>query len=174
MTRLPWPLPQPDRRSCGAASLVVARMLAEGRHDVGSDEFAHQVLDLHRRLTSWSDRRGGAQLPWWRGVGTPPWAVRRELEAITGRRYIVRPVLDRRRAFARMATAAGEQSPVVAYVGSRWLPRHVVLTIGGDEQGTWTYEPASGRAVRVARDRWVAGPVQLAGWPRWWGVVRPR
>ncbi|PVG84784.1 hypothetical protein DDE18_04105 [Nocardioides gansuensis] len=174
MTRLPWPLPQPDRRSCGAASLVVARMLAEGRTDVGPDEFARQVLDLHRRLTSWNDSRGEAQLPWWRGVGTPPWAVKRELEAITGCRYALRPVLGRRRAYARMVTSAREQRPVVAYVGSRWLPRHVVLTVEGDEEGTWTYDPAVGRAVRVGRDRWVTGPVQLAGWDRWWGVVTPR
>ena len=78
-------LRQPDRRSCGAASLVMARRLVHPRYArLVSDQetFAHEAATLHRRLTSLADTAGGWQVPWPRALGTPPWAVARELRLL--------------------------------------------------------------------------------------------
>ena len=51
-------LQQPDRRSCGAAALVMARRLVRPRYaGLVSDQatFAHEAATLHRRLTSLAD-----------------------------------------------------------------------------------------------------------------------
>ena len=88
-------LQQPDRRSCGAASMVMARRLVHPLYAglVGEQAtFAHEVTTLHRRLTSLSDTAGGWQLPWPPAFGTPPWAVARELRLLTGVRYRVHAV----------------------------------------------------------------------------------
>ena len=55
-------LRQPDRRSCGAATLVMARRLAHPRYAaLVADQatFAHEAATLHRRLTSLADTAGG-------------------------------------------------------------------------------------------------------------------
>lgn len=172
-------LAQPDARSCGAAVLVMARMLGDRDYAAGLREpgrFADETLAKHRAVTA-SHHAGRAQLPWPRALGTPPWAVSRELEQITGRDYEVAAVGDRDAAYERMATRATERSPVAVFIGTRWLPRHVVLVVSqaSDDTGEalWTYEPASGRVVRVRRQRWVEGPLDLAGWDRPWLVVSP-
>lgn len=169
-------LHQPDRRSCGAASLVMARRLVDPRYAGLVDDqasFAHEVTTLHRRLTSLADVSGGWQVPWLRAVGTPPWAAARDLRLLTGVPYAVRPVRLGRRVWPHLAAATPDR-PVVVYVGSRLLPRHVVLvTAAADDEAT-TYEPSSGRVLRVTRARWEDGPLRLAGWDRPWCVVSPR
>ncbi len=91
-------LVQPDERSCGAAVLVVARalldrgyaeLLVSGRHPgtgfvlPGSlaDRFRHETLAMHARVTGLVDAAGRLQVPWPRALGTPPWAVARQLSA---------------------------------------------------------------------------------------------
>ena len=75
---------------------------------------------LHRRLTSLSDTAGGWQVPWPRALGTPPWAVARELGLLTGVPYAVRSVRLGRRAWPHLrrdAAAAGRglrRRPVAA------------------------------------------------------------
>ncbi len=59
------------------------------------------------------------------------------------------------------------------YVGSRLLPRHVVLVTGVDGEEALTYEPSSGRVLEVSRARWEDEPLRLAGWDLPWLVVRP-
>ncbi len=155
MTPLEAGLRQPDARSCGAASMVMARALADPAYaETATTSFTPDVLATHRRLTSWR-LRGRLQLPWPRTLGTPPWAVARELSALTGRRHHVRLVRWSSRAPARGAL----------YVGSRWLPRHVVLVV--DDHPARCYEPASGRVLPVDGR-------PLAGWPVSWFVVAPR
>lgn len=168
-------LRQPDRRSCGAASLVMARRLARPDYaeQVGDQAtFAREVARLHRRLTSPLGTTGGLQLPWPPALGTPPWAAARELRRLTGTHYAVH--LTRRPgqswSWLREATPS---LPVVAYVGDRWLPRHVVLVVEHLDDGVWTYEPAAGLATLVSRTRWVDGPLRLAGWDQPWLVCAP-
>ena len=169
-------LRQPDRRSCGAASLVMARRLVHARYaGLVSDQatFAHEAATLHRRLTSLSDTVGGWQVPWPRALGTPPWAVARELRLLTGVPYAVRVVRLDRRVRAALGTV-GPLRPAAVFVGDRLLPRHVVLVTGVDDLGATTYEPASGLTTDVAWQRWEREDLALAGWDRPWVVVSPR
>ena len=168
-------LRQPDARSCGAASLVMARRLAHERYaGLVTDQptFAHEVTTLHRRVTSLSDTAGGWQAPWPRVIGTPPWAVARELRLVTGVRYALHPV----RLGGAWSTLldATVQHPVAVFVGDRFLPRHVVLVTGVDGARARTYEPASGLVLDVGREAWEEGRLALAGWDRAWLVVAPR
>lgn len=169
-------LQQPDRRSCGAAALVMARRLVRPRYaGLVSDQttFAHEAATLHRRLTSLADTGGGWQVPWPRALGTPPWAVARELRLLTGVAYAVRPVRLGRRVWPALVHATATR-PAAVFVGDRYLPRHVVLVAGVEDHRARTYEPASGLVVSVPRARWEAGDLALAGWDRPWLVVSAR
>lgn len=169
-------LQQPDRRSCGAASLVMARRLVHARYaGLVTDQttFAHEAATLHRRVTSLIDTGGGWQVPWPRALGTPPWAAARELGLLTGLPYTVRIVRRRRHVWPHLQDV-GPERPAVVFVGDRFLPRHVVLVTGVDDAGATTYEPASGLTLDVARARWERGDLALAGWDRPWLVVSPR
>ena len=176
----PGSLRQPDQRSCGASALVVARMVLDPAYADGVDaqRFRREVLDLHRRVTRPVDAAGRLQLPWPRALGTPPWAVARQLSS-TGAvdlpplRYRWRLVLDRATAYDRVLAAVRAGRPVALYVGNRWLPRHVVLAIGAREDALEVYDPASGRRESVPRDAFVAARLGLSGWGRPWFVVAP-
>jgi hypothetical protein len=167
-------LAQPDRRSCGAAVLVVARMLHDPAYaDLVEDRFADEVLDTHRRTTGPVDAAGALQLPWPRALGTPPWAVARQMTATSGVRYrsrVVRP-WRRQAELDRIVRAAADGHPVPVYVGSRRLPRHVVLVL--DEE-LRVYEPSAGRRVRMRVGDFVDGELELASWSRPWFSVLPR
>lgn len=150
---LPAGLRQPDPRSCGAACMVVA---AGPPYD--ADGFAGSVLATHRRLTR---RRlhGRWQLPWPRAIGTPPWAVARELTVLTGRPHRTRLVRWSRTL---------PREPGVLFVGSRWLPRHVLLLTADG-----CYEPSSGRVVDLDLSRLARHDVAVAGWRFAWFSVTP-
>jgi hypothetical protein len=151
----------------------MARRLANPRYAAlvtDQERFAHEAATLHRRVTSLADTAGGWQVPWPRSLGTPPWAVARELRLLTGVRYAVRPVRLRRRAWPHLADATA-QRPAAAFVGDRWLPRHVVLVTGTVDDDALTYEPSSGLTTAVPRGRWEHGDLRLAGWDRPWLVV---
>lgn len=169
-------LRQPDRRSCGAATLVMARRIVHPRYAglVGDQAtFAHEARTLHRRLTSLADTAGGWQVPWPRALGTPPWAVARELRLLTGVAYDVRPVRLGRRAWPYLERVTATR-PAAVFIGDRLLPRHVVLVTGVEDGSARTYEPASGLELEVTRERWESGDLALAGWDRPWLVVSPR
>src|SRR5687768_18453856 len=86
-------LKQPDPRSCGPATLVVARMINDpayaelmvtGSHPSAAqtidgetlqERFTTETLSLHKRLTGRTDVSGRTQLPWPQKFGTPPWAI---------------------------------------------------------------------------------------------------
>jgi hypothetical protein len=167
------PLVQPDRRSCGAAVLVVARMLAddvygrEGAAQWVSGRFREDVLEMHRRVTAPIDA-GRLQLPWPRGLGTPPWAVARQL----GDREVRWIRADPGRGYDTVVAATSAHHPVPVYIGSRWLPRHVVLALGESAGGLRCYDPARGRLVDVDRAAFTNHRLGLAGWDHaWWAVV---
>jgi hypothetical protein len=134
--------------------------------------FAHEASTLHRRLTSLSDTAGGWQVPWPRTLGTPPWAVARELRLLTGLPYRIHAVRLGRHVWPHLRGATA-QRPVAVYVGDRLLPRHVVLVTGTAEGSADTYEPSSGLDLAVSRERWEEGDLRLAGWDRPWLVVSP-
>ena len=167
-------LVQPDQRSCGAAVLVAAQILRSSSYAAlaGSrDGFRAEVLAMHGRVTSAVDVSGRLQLPWPQALGTPPWAIARQLAGTTGVDHDVRVVLDRADAFDR-AAAADRPAPV--YVGSRWLPRHVVLVTGTTGDALRVYDPAQGKVVTVTRESFVDDRLALSGWNRPWFTVLPR
>lgn len=162
------PLVQPDRRSCGAACLVVAWGLAEPAHGRGlhdPERWRTEVLRTHDEVTGLRDG-GRLGLPWPRALGTPPWAVARRLGVTTGRRWrTARPDL------AAVTAAVRDGHPVPLFVGSRLLPRHVLLAVEIAEvdgpDGLRVYDPARG-TVRPLAD------ALRTGWPRFWCAVLPR
>lgn len=156
-------LRQPDQRSCGAASMRMARLLSFGLSTTAAD-FRTDVLALHRRLTGAHDARHRLQVPWSRAVGTPPWAVAHELSDIVGVPYRTSLTTSADRARAPLSD---RQRVAALYVGSRWLPRHVVLVLPGTPLRC--YEPASGWVLPVD----LTG-LHLAGWRQPWFVVHAR
>ena len=201
-------LVQPDQRSCGAAALVVARalldrgyaeLLVSGRHPgtgfvlPGSlaDRFRHEALAMHARVTGPVDAAGRLQVPWPRALGTPPWAVARQLSATGGSgtsgssaagglsrvgHRVVPAWPDRSALLARIVAATAEGRPVPVYVGNRWAPRHVVLFLGGSAgrgDGLRCYDPARGSVVDLDRTAFVRGRLGLGRWDRPWFAVLP-
>lgn len=204
------PLPrlvQPDARTCAPAALVTARLLTRpayaawletGRHPTtgrvdprsASQRFVDEVAAMHRSTTARRDRHGEPQVPWPRALGTPPWAVAREMSArggsgVPGSRYRVAVVDPRRRAISWewIVTAVAAGHPVPLYVGNRLAPAHVVLVTGLRPDGVSVHDPATGRTVGVSRAAYVGGalpfgrpsrPLHLAGaMTRPWCVVVP-
>jgi len=137
--------------------------------------FRDEALDTHGRTTRAVTAAGRLQLPWPRALGTPPWAVAHELTAVTGRRWVVRAALPRAAALAALAGAVREGTPCPLYVGSRWLPRHVVLVVEVPVDGASLrcYEPHSGRVLTVTRTSFLDATFRLAGWTTPWWVVVP-
>jgi hypothetical protein len=146
MTR--WPR-QPDNRTCGPSCVVVAQHLDQ-QSDRGLPDpwpgFADEVQATHRRLNR----------IWPRALGTTPWAVAGELRRMGWggrvRRYRAAEVL------------AALPRPVPIYVGSRWLPRHVVLALGERDGEPMVYDPARG----------VLAPLSTSSWKHTWCAVLPR
>lgn len=169
---------QPDARSCGAACLVMARALREEEYAVWLAEpgrFRSEALRAHRRSTS---LRGGAgvRLPWPRALGTAPWSVVSELSTRAGS-WRVRWLRRGSAATAEQVAAAIEAGhPVVLFVGSRTLPRHVVLAVALDREHDVlaVYDPAPGalRALPLAALR--RGRTGFTQWQTtWWAVLPP-
>ena len=170
-------LVQPDRVSCGATCLVVARMILDHRYgeDIGTsasvpDRFRAEVLAMHTRVTR-PVADGRLQVPWPRALGTPPWAVARQMSEL-GPRDVRWIRTDPDAGYGAIAAATAERQPVPVYIGSRWLPRHVVLALGEVGGSLRFFEPASGRLVDVTHRELAEGRVGLAGWDHaWWAVL---
>jgi hypothetical protein len=178
MSLFDQPLRQPDQRSCGAAVLVVHELLRRPAYAALAGAplaFRAEVLAMHRRVTSPVDVRGMLQLPWPQSLGTPPWAVARQLTGTTGVRHDVHWAgPDRAATFDGLVAHVTAGRPVPVYVGSTWLPRHVVLAVDSPgAHGLRVYDPSSGALVVVTRERFVAARLGLAGWDRPWFVVTP-
>jgi hypothetical protein len=164
-------LVQPDQRTCGPSALVVARMLNDPEYAervLADGSFRDEVLRLHRR----------ANIVWPRALGTTPWAAARLMGhgcGLPGARYRAHTIAGRRDLAyiaASHAVRAGHVVPI--YLGSRWLPRHVVLAVAHDQGGLHVYDPASGRVLPMPAAAFVSGSLAIAGWSRPWLVVTPR
>jgi hypothetical protein len=167
-------LTQPDQRSCGPSSLVAAHMVLDPAYRPPS--FSKDVLDLHRSLTSPS-YAGRAQLPWPRALGTPPWAVAHAMESYAGVAYRTRVVRlgSRDAVFSTLASALAAGRPCPLYVGSTWLPRHVVLAVEGSADGLQVYNPGRGTIDELTRSTFVAGRLTIFGrWTHPWFAVLPK
>jgi hypothetical protein len=167
---------QPDQRSCGAAVAVMAEAL---RNDTyarrllagGDEEFDREARAMHRRITGPVDATGAIQVPWLRAIGTPPWALVRQLGRSSTRGRVVTARFRPGRAWAAMSTTLRNGALVPAYVGSRWLPRHVVLAVEPLDDAVRIYDPGSGRVVRVTREEWVEGRLLLGRRREPWFVI---
>lgn len=184
--------------TCGSASLVVARMLRDPRYAAGllgdppsaAGRFAAAERQVHRRTNAVVGPGRRLQLPWPQALGTPPWGARHELESgagVTGTRYRTRWVRWSRAAladaYAALHSTVAPERPGVLFVGSSWLPRHVVLVIGSavEVDGTpgsaplaslTVYEPSSGRVISLTADD-LQRHTEVAGWRRCWVALIP-
>ncbi len=167
----PGSLRQPDQVSCGAASMVAARILLEPGWRPG-DPVA-EIHEEHRRLTSLYSRRDRMQMPWPRRLGTPPWAVANELSALSGHRIATVNARPRPGIGYDVLVEQVRARPAAAYLGNRWLPRHVVLVVAAAAGGAAVrvFDPARGALVTVPRERWEEHRVAVAGWSHVWFVV---
>lgn len=193
----PGPLQQ-SGVSCGSACLTVARMMidpeltrwiltgvaTDGRTDSRSvaARFAeHEQLVLARtnRVLPWA---GSVQAPWPRALGTPPWGARAELEhgasldgtpyAITVLRHLPADALQE--TSRRLLGQVGVGTPMLLYVGSRTLPRHVTLVfVPGEGQRPALYDPGSGRVGTYPAAALVDRHLGLSGWDQPWIAVHP-
>jgi hypothetical protein len=194
----PWSLlVQPDQRSCGATVLVVAKMLGDPAYEAFidgttdatrpladtrglQDRFRSEALAMHQRITGLADVSGKPQIPWPRTFGTPPWAVARQLSATRaadGSRasyswHVARTGLPA--AYNQLLATAGSGRVSALYLGSTWIPRHVVLVVDAAPLGSLhVYDPARGRLSQLDRTAFVASKVDIAGWDVPWFVVTP-
>lgn len=167
--------PQPDQRSCGAACLVVARMLASPSHAerVRRAGWSSTVLRVHREAVGLAApvRR---QLPWLRALGTPPWVLARELSTADVAYRTVPTRTGRRQVIDAVADSLDTGHPVAWYVGTRRLPRHVVLVVGYQTDSWLVWEPSAGKLLELPRQALQPGPRRVAGWRESWALVAPR
>lgn len=165
---LPSRLRQPDRLSCGAASVVAARTLLTAWRP---ENVEAEILSEHALLTSSRSPRDRFQMPWPRRLGTPPWAVTNALRALTGE-HIATVITRNRPAIGyEVLREQVARRPVAVYLGSRWLPRHVVLAVRPVLDGIEVFDPAAGALVTVAAARWTEHRVDVAGWSHSWFVI---
>lgn len=186
---------QPDRTTCGSSSLIMAKMinfpefgsalLAPGNDGtvdpaVVTQRFDQAVLSMHRTTSGWKDVDGTWQLPWPAQLGTPPWAVARQMNVAGGsgrpgtryRAQLADPAdLGASYDAVTRAVDAGECVPL--FIGDDVIARHVVLVTGGSVDGLSIYDPSSGTWVTASRDAYTSGNIGVAGWSQPWFVVTP-
>jgi hypothetical protein len=147
---------------------------------VVTKRFDQAVLSMHRTTGGWKDSGGAWQLPWPTQLGTPPWAVARQLSVAGGsgrtgikyRAHLANPVdLGANYDAVVGAVDAGECVPL--FIGDDVIARHVVLVTGESDDGLSLYDPSSGAWVNVRREAYVAGNIDVAGWSQPWFVVTP-
>ncbi|MBF4768055.1 hypothetical protein ISU10_09775 [Nocardioides agariphilus] len=194
----PWGLfVQPDARSCGAASMVVARFLGDPAYrsqlEGGSltsprtvagdgalhERFRSETLAMHQRITGLADTSGRAQIPWPRKFGTPPWAVARQLSATPGADgtttayswHLARTSPSA--GFERLLDATRADRVAAIFIGSTWIPRHVVLVVGATGATLSVYDPARGQVDSLDKVSFTGSHIGIAGWDVGWLVVTP-
>jgi hypothetical protein len=153
----------------------------DGDTDGGTqaERFAAYEQVVAGRTNSLAGPGGTLQLPWPRALGTPPWGARRELELLTpdpAARYETRWTRwsgggHRARAYRVLRDRVRRGRPALLFIGSAWLPRHVVLVLSGTASTVEVYEPASGRVLPVAEKAFVDARLGLAGWNVPWVVI---
>lgn len=161
---LPAGLHQPDNVSCGATSVVVARMLRDPAYATEVvPRFGEAVLSMHRSFHGWPRR-----------LGTAFWSVAHHLRRIEGVRYTLGIAYAAPgRAFDRLHAASERGLLSALYVGTRLLPMHVTLVVGTDGAALRVFDPADGAIRTVTREQFSTHAIGLGGWPRAWSIVVP-
>jgi hypothetical protein len=72
-----------------------------------------------------------------------------------------------------MAAACAAGRPVPFYVGSRWLPRHVVLAVDTAPGGLQVYDPARGLVRPMRTSDFAGSTLGFGRWTKPWFVVLP-
>jgi hypothetical protein len=62
---------------------------------------------------------------------------------------------------------------VPLFVGSTWLPRHVVLALEAYAGTVEVYDPARGRVATVTREAFVEPALGIGSWDVPWFTVTP-
>jgi hypothetical protein len=187
-------LVQPDQTTCGSSVLVVAHMLSDpsyaafmangptpvagGATGNVQDRFRQAAVAMHRLTSGIKTASGQFQLPWPSALGTQPWSLAREMTTLTGRSYRVALIVasQRSRMFNRLTSLALAGTLVPLFVGSRWLPRHVVLVLPWHDlpsDQVVIYDPASGRRYPITAGDFGAGRLDVAGWSVPWAAIMP-
>ncbi|MTB71243.1 hypothetical protein ACF3NS_14590 [Arsenicicoccus cauae] len=177
------PAPQQSTpTTCGSICLVVARMLTDTAYAerVRRRGLAAEELTVRNRTNRLLATPTSWQVPWPRALGTPPWGAARELARLlgVGRRGVRWRVIRwagrsaRAELLRRWESSLASDGPVLLYVGSRWLPRHVTMLVpAADGVGVDVFEPSAGEVLELDLSAFVAGRLSLAGWSRPWLVV---
>ncbi len=126
----------------------------------------------------------GLGIPWPRALGTSPLGAVRELQQVAGggARYRIEVVRWHRtsaleQVHRSLAEPVRSAMPVLLYVGSVLLPRHVVLLLPGSAPSCPAldvYDPATGQVIELDRQSFAGRRLRLAGWDVPWMVLRPR
>lgn len=163
----PARLRQPDPVSCGAASVLAARAILSPWRPASSDEIRAE----HRLLTSSQSPRDRFQMPWPRRLGTPPWAVANALRTLSERPVATVNVRPRAAIGWEVLVEELRTRPVAVYLGSRWLPRHVVLAVDRLPGAVQVFDPATGTLRRITAEAFTGHRIDVAGWSHPWFVV---
>lgn len=190
---------QQSQVSCGAACLLVARMMCDpqlarwvttGTHETNAAKpdgrtAAQRFGELERRImartNAFAPYPGVVQTPWPRALGTPPWGARVELEhgaATRGTDYQVLLVRHRQAAgladtYRTLVSRVCAGRPALLYVGNARLPRHVTMVFADESAGLLVYEPAQGSVEPLSRQALRARRLNLGGWNQPWFLVLP-
>ena len=190
---------QQSPTTCGSACATVARMLVdapfarwitdgEGHPIPGAEgstraeRFASWERAVQARTNAWSSPAGGLSVGWPRGLGTPPWGLKHELEhgaSRIGTRYRIVSVRGHseeslRARYRRLLDLVVEGEPAALYVGNALLPRHVSLVLPSARAGGLdVYEPYSGRVLALREQAFVTKALDLGGWRVPWILVQP-
>lgn len=175
-----WILRDPDGAGRFAAyeQVVLRRTNALCHRTCQNDAAGMLGLVLRHR------RRRGVGIPWPRALGTSPLGAVRELQQVAGggARYRIEVVRWHRTSALEevhrsLAEPVRSAMPVLLYVGSALLPRHVVLLLPGSDPsgaGLDVYDPATGQVTELDRQGFAGRRLRLAGWDVPWLVLRPR
>lgn len=147
--------------------------------ETASERFAAYEQVVVGRTNALFSGAGRLQLPWPRALGTPPWGARNELTlgaTAWGADYRTswtrfRGPEHRAATYRVLRERAREGRPALLYLGSVWMPRHVVLVLSDRGAALDVYEPASGQVLSVTRDRFTEDRIGLAGWNVPWAIV---
>lgn len=185
--------------TCGSACLTVARMLVSSEFarwivtgegprvdappgETEAERFAAYERVVMRRTNALFGVGGRPNLPWPHALGTPPWGAKKELEFGAARRgttYEISPLRpgsskSLRADHSRLVDVVGDGEPALLYVGSRQLPRHVVLVLPGDgDRVLDVYDPGTGLVSLLDEDAFARRRLRLSGWDVPWIAVQP-
>ena len=154
--------------------------------DAVKQRFDVAVLAMHVATGGWKDSAGSWQLPWPAQLGTPPWAVARQMSASGGsgvagtsyRSHLVNP-LDPGSSYTAITAAVNAGQSVPLFIGNDVMARHVVLVTGhtqvenSDDDGLSIYDPSCGRWVSATRAGFVGNNIDVAGWGQPWFTILP-